>query len=68
MPELKSSNLSSADYDPQKRRMTIRFQNGSVYRFDNIPEFHYNNLLKAKSPGRYFHSRINGTFQGDRLS
>jgi len=68
MPQLKSSNLASAEYQPESRELTVTFQNGAVYRFQQVPEFHYNNLLKANSAGGYFASRIRGTFDGVKVS
>lgn len=36
--ELNSSNVWGANYDPKSRRMKVRFQGGSEYEYDGIPQ------------------------------
>jgi hypothetical protein len=67
MPDLNSSHIKSADYDPYRRELLIEFQNGSKYRYPGVPQFHYEGLLKAHSAGKYFHARINRTFHGIKV-
>ena len=68
MPPLKSSNLKSAEYDAEKRHLIVSFHSGKIYRFQKVPEFHFANLLKAHSAGKYFSSRIRGTFTAEDIT
>jgi len=67
VPDLKSSHIKSAEYDKESHELSIVFENGKRYRYPGVPEFHYNNLLKAHSVGKYFHARINGTYKGIKV-
>ena len=41
--DLNSSNIWGANYDPKSGKMRVRFQGGSVYEYDGVPE----NIFKA---------------------
>ena len=62
MPQLRSSNLASADYSPETRAMTIHFKSGGVYTYADVDESVYDGLLSAASPGKYFADQIKDTF------
>ncbi|MBM7064294.1 KTSC domain-containing protein [Neisseria elongata] len=51
-----SSNLSSVAYE--NGILEIRFKNGSLYRYEGVPQTVYYELLHAPSKGRYLHSQI----------
>jgi hypothetical protein len=53
MPELRSSHIRSAEYSGGTLKIT--FHNGKTYAWEGIPERVYTGLLRAKSPGRFFH-------------
>ena len=58
MPELRSSNLASAEYDVQTRALTITFKSGSAYTYSEVEQATYEGLLTAPSPGAYFAQHI----------
>jgi hypothetical protein len=62
MPQLKSSNLDSAEYDAETRQMTIRFKGGTVYTYEDVDQATYDGLMTAPSPGSYFVSKIRDVF------
>ncbi len=66
MPELKSSNIASADYSEETRALTITFRSGGVYIYADMPETKYAGLLAAPSPGRYFDAEIKGKYSFTR--
>lgn len=56
---LQSSNIYGLRYDPLKKTMTTRFQNGSVYKYENVPKiifdmvFHGDGMAKTKGSNRW---------------
>jgi hypothetical protein len=53
-----SSNLADATYDPDEQTLTITFQSGDVYQYQNVPTETYRGLTHASSAGQYFHRQI----------
>jgi hypothetical protein len=66
MPELKSSNLAAAEYDPEAKLMVVTFRSGSVYTYANVPDTVYEGLLTATSPGSYLAENIKGKYSFTR--
>ena len=57
---VQSSNLLSVAY--QSGVLEIRFRSGRLYRYFNVPEAVFQELLHAPSKGRYFHRRIRDVY------
>ena len=55
---LRSSHLASADYDPDRQTLDVKFHTGKVYRFFDVPQGVFEELRAARSAGRYFNTRI----------
>ena len=53
-----SSNIKSIGYDKTSQKLVIFFHSGGRYRYSNIPESMYNELMNAPSHGKYFHKNI----------
>jgi len=65
---VKSSNLESVGYDPDKRELLVKFKNGGVYRYSNVPAQHWAKLIDDDtSAGAYFHNHIRGAYDFERL-
>ena len=60
--DFKSSNLQGVAYDPEQKKMWIRFQDGSVYQYFNVPLNIYKNFWHAPSKGKYFWQKIRRNF------
>lgn len=58
MPDLKSSNLASANYEAETQSLTITFKGSGTYTYADVPETVYMGLLAASSPGGYFAENI----------
>lgn len=56
--DFKSSNLQGVAYDPEKKTMWIRFNNGAIYQYWNVPLNVYRNFWKASSKGKYFWAKM----------
>ena len=64
MPELESSHLKSAEYDPASRTLVVSFRNGRSYKYKKVPRKFYDGLLAAPSAGEYFARNIRAVFAG----
>lgn len=48
--------LASASYDTETKEMTLEFNNGKQYTYEDVDVNIYNGLISAKSAGGYFAS------------
>ena len=57
-----SSNLKSASYDEATKIMIVNFQNGTSYRYANVPEELWSRfettVNENGSAGKFFHANI----------
>lgn len=53
---LLSSNLDSAAW--HRGRLIIKFNNGSVYSYEDVPLKIYKDLINAESHGKFFNKNI----------
>lgn len=67
MQPLVSSNLAAAGYHEENRELHIRFTNGGVYVYSNVPPAIYDGLIAASSAGRYHAQMIKGNFPFRKL-
>lgn len=57
-----STSLVSVGYDPADEALEIEFHSGGVYRYSDVPQSTYQELLSARSHGTYFHENIRGAY------
>lgn len=60
-----SSDIQSVGYE--SGTLYIRFHSGGTYRYLDVPEAVYRELLGASSHGRYFHAFIKGRYPYARV-
>lgn len=53
-----SSLIRNAEYDTNTKELTVRFQNGAVYLYSDVPELVIKKWAGAKSVGKYFNKNI----------
>ena len=53
---MQSSMLSAAEYDEEKKELTVTFSNGKDYIYEDVDTSIYDSLITAESAGRYFNS------------
>lgn len=53
-----SSNLESVGYESNSKILEVRFKNGSLYRYSEVPEGVYRGLLGAGSVGGYLDAYV----------
>jgi hypothetical protein len=63
-----SSVLASAGYDQVAAVLELEFISGSVYRYAEVPERVYRELLAAESKGEYFREHIEDRYLYARVS
>jgi KTSC domain len=64
---LLSSSLASAGYQTEAQVLEVKFQNGTTYRYFDVPSDVFASLLAAESKGRYFNAHVRGHFDYRRL-
>ena len=55
---VKSSNIKSIGYKLNQKILEVEFISGSIYQYFNVPEKIFNELMQAKSKGKYFIGNI----------
>lgn len=63
MIHVSSSAISAVGYNPQTRRMKMRFTQGNTYDFCRVPEHIFQGLLHAGSKGTYYNDHIRDRYQ-----
>ena len=61
-----SSNIESIGYDSNSKILEVEFTNMSVYRYYEVPEDVYEELMAAESKGSYLHRKIKGSNEKGR--
>lgn len=65
---LNSSALAAVAYDRTANILEVEFaSDGSVYRYYEVPESIYSNLVNAESVGRYYNQAIRGQYPSRNL-
>jgi hypothetical protein len=62
-----SQIIHSVGYDPVVRVLEVQFQNGWLYRYDEVPVEIYRGLMSAESHGRFLKRMIVDKFATTRL-
>lgn len=62
-----SSNLRAVAHDPQHSYLYVWFHSGGLYRYNDVPEAVYRDLLAASSKGRFHASYIRDQYTATRL-
>jgi hypothetical protein len=53
---LDSTAIAAVTYEEQNRTLDVEFREGETYRYFHVPEFVYQELLKAESAGAFWNS------------
>ena len=59
---LNSTFLKEASYDNGSRTLTVVFNNGRTYSYQNVDQTIYQGLISADSSSRFFGANIRGKF------
>lgn len=56
--DVKSSIIKSIGHNPDTNIMEITFKTGKTYSFENVTKEKHEELMNAKSVGKFFHAHI----------
>ncbi|WP_344204933.1 KTSC domain-containing protein [Nonomuraea bangladeshensis] len=62
-----SSNLDSVGYDALTQTLEIRFKNGSIYQYADVPLHVHLELMNAPSKGQFLARTIKGVYRYRRV-
>lgn len=65
--DFSSSNIAEIAYDEGSETLEIRFHNGSVYQYFDVPEAMWDGLKNADSKGKYLAANIKGSFRYSKV-
>lgn len=60
MISVESSNIESVGW--QRNQLFVRFHNGGEYKYSNVPESLFHDMLAADSKGKFLHEHVKGKF------
>jgi hypothetical protein len=60
--EVTSSNIDSIGYNSEEQILEVCFHNRNIYRYFNVPQHIYDNLMSAASHGKYFNANIRNSY------
>jgi hypothetical protein len=64
---VESRAIQAAAYAERQALLYLLFHSGEVYRYFEVPQWQYQELLTADSKGRYFGRNIRGRFRYERI-
>ncbi len=65
--KVKSSNITSIDYNEKEQILIIEFIGGGKYIYNKLPKDIYNSFIKAESKGKFFFKNIKGKFEFKKI-
>ena len=60
LAKVNSSNVEAVGYT--NNNLLVKFKNGTMYQYSNVPQDLYESLLKAPSVGSFMNEKIKGWF------
>lgn len=63
-----SSNISQAAHDPETQTLYVKFHNGNIYSYDDVPATVFRYFIDAASAGEYFHRNIRMSYTYHKLA
>jgi hypothetical protein len=64
---VESSVLLSIGFDSKNEVLEVEFISGAIYRYTDVPEKEYRDLMEAKSLGSYFNGHIKDDYRYTRI-
>ena len=62
-----SSYIDSISYNEDKQELQVKFKNGTIWKYFDVPEGAHVSLLLAESTGKFFAKEIKGVFSGRKV-
>jgi len=67
MIPVSSSNINEIGYDNENQEVYVRFNNGGLYIYRNVPETEFEGLRYAPSVGSYIHRNFKNVYPFVRI-
>jgi len=64
---VKSSNIIESAYNVDTKKMTVKFNNGMEYEYNEVPHEMYVQFRLAESQGKFFSSKISKNYEYKKL-
>ena len=68
MQGLDSSMINAAGYNKDKQQLSVKFNDGHVYVFNDVPNRVYERLKSSESAGGYFNKSIRNKYTHEKVS
>ena len=65
---VESSHIASIGYNPEKTELEVEFLSGAVYRYAEVPQHLYQNLMGADSIGAYFADYVQHAYEYEKVA
>lgn len=65
---VESSHISTVGYDAPTRTMEIKFTNGDLHSFEDVPPEVHQRLTGADSVGTFFHKYVRPNFKSIKVA
>jgi KTSC domain len=65
---VKSTSVASVGYNELSGTLEIEYRNGSLYRYYDVPEQVYTDLMAASSLGRFINKKIKPYFTYKKIA
>lgn len=63
----RSGMVNTIKYDEDKSLLTLTFNSGGSYEYEEVPKQVFTDMLAAESAGKYFHSNIKGKYEAKKV-
>ena len=64
---VKSSYIAGVGYDEGNRELQVKFKNGVVWKYFDVPESAHVSMLLSDSIGKFFAKEIKGVFAARKV-
>jgi hypothetical protein len=58
-----SSQVAEYGYDPAARTLAVRYKNGGLYHYEDVPQKEFDGLCKAQSAGSFLHANVKSKYK-----
>jgi len=65
---IKSSNINEAKYDTESKILQIKFNNNTIYEYEDVPWETFTKLRMAESQGSFFSKNISKTYKYKKVN
>lgn len=67
MQQVNSSDLEEIGYDADTSTLVVEFKSGNTYRYSEVPQSVYDDLINSSSIGKYFNQFIKGNYSYSKI-